>query len=106
MERVKWLMYIPPTAGLDVGSYRLNACCQEVFFKTFGDEIGGFRRSTPRSSDDAKPWNGIVWSNKGDQTAYNRYVTTEQGQFLQLFLLKREVKFCGFLFKIRYSQVL
>ena len=49
---------------------------------------GDFKRLTPRSSDDAKPWNGIVWSNQGDQIAYNRYVTTEKGRFLQLFLLK------------------
>ncbi|WP_221622271.1 DUF3748 domain-containing protein [Larkinella rosea] len=49
---------------------------------------GEFKRLTPRSSDDAKPRNGIVWSNKGNMIGYNRYVTTEKGRFLQLFVLK------------------
>ncbi|GAB3323682.1 DUF3748 domain-containing protein [Larkinella ripae] len=49
---------------------------------------GEFRRLTPRSSDGEQPRNGIVWSNQGDQIAYNRYVTTEKGRFLQLFVLR------------------
>jgi hypothetical protein len=49
---------------------------------------GDFKRLTPRSSDEEQPHNGIVWSNKGDMIAYNRYMTTGKGKYLQLFLLK------------------
>ncbi|QMW04715.1 DUF3748 domain-containing protein [Spirosoma foliorum] len=48
---------------------------------------GEFRRLTPRSTDEQRPVNGVVWSNKGDRIAYNRYVSTDTGRYVQLFQL-------------------
>ncbi|WP_461091728.1 DUF3748 domain-containing protein [Spirosoma gilvum] len=48
---------------------------------------GEFRRLTPRSADEQRPINGVVWSNKGDRIAYNRYVSTAAGRYIQVFQL-------------------
>ncbi len=45
-------------------------------------------RLTPRSGDEARPENGVVWSNDGTMLAYNRYVNGPDGRFLQVFLLR------------------
>lgn len=46
---------------------------------------GKHRRLTPRSTDDERPVNAVVWSNKGDKIVYNRYVSTAAGRYVQLF---------------------
>ncbi|GAB3694759.1 DUF3748 domain-containing protein [Spirosoma flavus] len=48
---------------------------------------GKFQRLTPRSTDEQRPINGVVWSNKGDRIVYNRYVSTDAGRYIQLFQL-------------------
>ncbi|MBC7568961.1 MAG: DUF3748 domain-containing protein [Spirosoma sp.] len=50
-------------------------------------ETGKSQRMTSRSSDDARPINGVIWSNKGDQVVYNRYVNSLQGRHIQIFQL-------------------
>lgn len=47
-------------------------------------------RLTPRTSDDHAPINGVIWSNKGDRLVYNRYVSTAQGRYIQVFQLPIE----------------
>lgn len=46
-------------------------------------------RITERFSDKNRPVGAPVWSNNGDKISYNRYIETESGRFLQIFLLKR-----------------
>ncbi|GAB3742479.1 DUF3748 domain-containing protein [Spirosoma lituiforme] len=48
---------------------------------------GQYYRLTKRSSGETRPVGGIVWSNKGHQLAYNRYIPSREGVFAQLFLL-------------------
>ncbi|WP_080054321.1 DUF3748 domain-containing protein [Spirosoma aerolatum] len=48
---------------------------------------GNYRRLTPRSADEQRPINAVVWSNKGDKIVYNRYVSTAAGRYIQLFQL-------------------
>ncbi|GAB3959399.1 DUF3748 domain-containing protein [Spirosoma harenae] len=48
---------------------------------------GKFHRLTPRSTDEQRPINGVVWSNKGDRIVYNRYVSAATGRYIQLFQL-------------------
>ncbi|GAB3999152.1 DUF3748 domain-containing protein [Spirosoma daeguense] len=48
---------------------------------------GEFHRLTTRSTDEQRPINGVVWSNKGDRIVYNRYVSTDAGRYIQLFQL-------------------
>ena len=48
---------------------------------------GQSHRLTPRSSDEERPINGVIWSNKGDRVVYNRYVVTPTGRHIQIFQL-------------------
>ncbi len=50
-------------------------------------KTGKSQRMTSRSSDDARPINGVIWSNKGDRVVYNRYVNSSQGRYIQIFQL-------------------
>ncbi len=43
------------------------------------------RRITPRSTDDSKPINGVIWSNTGDRLVYNRYIDGAGGRYIQIF---------------------
>lgn len=52
-------------------------------------KTGIFHRLTPKSSDEERPINGVIWSNKGDRLVYNRYVTSSQGRYVQIFELSR-----------------
>lgn len=49
---------------------------------------GKAKRITIRYKDSDKPVGGVVWSNNGKMLAYNRYVKSENGSFIQIFLLK------------------
>ena len=49
---------------------------------------GQLRRLTPRSADAEAPTVAVVWDNRGKTVAYNRYVRSGKGQFLQIFTLK------------------
>jgi Tol biopolymer transport system component len=49
---------------------------------------GNAKRITIRFNDSDKPVNGVVWSNNGKMLAYNRYVKSVNGSFIQIFLLK------------------
>ncbi|MBU1823022.1 MAG: DPP IV N-terminal domain-containing protein, partial [Bacteroidetes bacterium] len=46
------------------------------------------RRLTPRTTDENAPINGVIWSNKGDSLVYNRYVSTPEGRYIQVFRLQ------------------
>lgn len=46
---------------------------------------GKSQRLTPRSTDADAPINGVIWSNQGDRLVYNRYVSTAQGRYIQIF---------------------
>ena len=48
------------------------------------------RRLTARTPDDKAPINGIIWSPQGDRLAYNRYVSTAGGRYIQIFQLEME----------------
>ncbi len=50
------------------------------------DLITGKVKRITKDSD--KPVGGVVWSNNGKMLAYNRYVQSENGSFIQIFLLK------------------
>lgn len=45
-------------------------------------------RLTPRSNEEDKPVGAVNWSPDGNMLAYNRYVESGEGKFLQIFLLK------------------
>lgn len=49
---------------------------------------GETNRITPRFSDEEKPIGAPNWSPDGRIIAYNRYVSQNEGSFLQIFLLK------------------
>jgi hypothetical protein len=49
---------------------------------------GETKRITRRHEDEEKPVGGAVWSNNGKMLAYNRYVKSENGSFLQIFILR------------------
>jgi len=44
-------------------------------------------RLTPRTADEERPINGVIWSHQGDRLAYNRYISTAQGRHIQIFQL-------------------
>lgn len=46
-------------------------------------------RITTESKDSDRPVGAIVWSNNGEILAYNRYVKSENGSFVQIFILKK-----------------
>jgi hypothetical protein len=46
------------------------------------------KRMTPKVEDGDKPVGAVVWSNNGKTLAYNRYVKSKNGNFVQIFLLK------------------
>jgi Tol biopolymer transport system component len=45
------------------------------------------QRLSNRFADDEKPVNAVVWSNKGDMLAYNRYLGKGSDRYLQIFML-------------------
>lgn len=45
------------------------------------------QRLTPRSTDEDRPINGVIWSHGGDCVVYNLYVNSSQGRYLQIFRL-------------------
>ncbi len=49
---------------------------------------GQATRLTPRSTDETRPINGVVWSNKGNRLVYNRYVAGPEGRFIQIMQLR------------------
>ena len=51
---------------------------------------GKTKRISIRFKDSDKPVGGVVWSNNGKMLIYNRYVKSENGSFIQIFLLKNE----------------
>ena len=48
---------------------------------------GQAQRLTSRTSDDDAPINGVTWSHQGDRLTYNRYVSTAEGRYIQIFQL-------------------
>lgn len=50
-------------------------------------KTGRFHRMTTRSTDEERPINGVIWSNRGDRIVYNRYVTSAKGRYIQIFQL-------------------
>ncbi|WPP51900.1 DUF3748 domain-containing protein [Catalinimonas niigatensis] len=55
-------------------------------------ETGKSDRITARFTDEDAPVGGVVWSNDGRMLAYNRYVKSNEGRYLQIFLLKDQAK--------------
>lgn len=51
---------------------------------------GYTERITARSPDEEKPVGGVSWSNGGTMLCFNRYVRTDEGKYLQVFLLKEQ----------------
>lgn len=51
-------------------------------------KTGETKRMTPKAEDAEKPVGAVVWSNNGKMLAYNRYVESKNGNFIQIFLLK------------------
>jgi Tol biopolymer transport system component len=49
-------------------------------------------RITTRTTDAEKPVGAVSWSNDGTMLCFNRYVKNEQGNYLQIFLLKEQAK--------------
>ncbi|GAA4469195.1 DUF3748 domain-containing protein [Nibrella saemangeumensis] len=67
------------------GSYIAYGADNSVWITNI--KTGATKRLTPRSSDENRPINGVIWSNDGSMLAYNRYVSEPAGQFLQIFVL-------------------
>ena len=51
---------------------------------------GKAKRITVRCKNSDKPVGGVVWSDNCKMLACNRYVKSENGSFVQIFLLKNE----------------
>ena len=51
-------------------------------------EEGKTKRMSPKAGDAEKPVGAVVWSSNGKILAYNRYVQSKNGNFIQIFLLK------------------
>ena len=51
---------------------------------------GDTRRITPRRPDEERPVGAVCWSRDGSMLCYNRYVSTADGRYLQIFLLKEQ----------------
>jgi hypothetical protein len=47
------------------------------------------QRISPRYNKEEEPVGGVVWSNNGEMLAFNRFINTAAGRFLQIFLLKK-----------------
>ncbi|MPR36085.1 DUF3748 domain-containing protein [Salmonirosea aquatica] len=67
------------------GHFVAYAADNSIFITDLRD--GKPRRLTPPTTDDDRPINGVVWSHKGDRLAYNRYVSTTAGRYIQIFQL-------------------
>jgi hypothetical protein len=67
------------------GHFVAYAADNSVFVTDLRD--GTPHRLTPRTTDEDRPINGVVWSHKGDRLAYNRYTATAKGRFIQIFQL-------------------
>lgn len=68
------------------GDFVAYAADNSIFITDLRD--GQAHRLTPRSADDNAPINGVVWSNRGDRLVYNRYVSTSEGRYIQIFEVK------------------
>ncbi len=52
------------------------------------DAVNGVAtRITPRSDDNDAPVGGVLWSRNGKTLAYNRYVESSSGRYLQIFTI-------------------
>ena len=52
------------------------------------DAVNGVAtRITPRSDDNDAPVGGVLWSRNGKMLAYNRYVESSSGRYLQIFTI-------------------
>ncbi|MNR56864.1 hypothetical protein D3C85_1775300 [compost metagenome] len=60
---------------------------QSVFVTEIASGIS--QRLTPQYAAPEKLNGAVVWSNDGQKLAYNRYVKSANGTFLQIFLLAR-----------------
>ncbi|MEQ9437393.1 MAG: DUF3748 domain-containing protein [Cyclobacteriaceae bacterium] len=58
-------------------------------------ETGASNRLSSRFSSEEAPVGGVVWSGDGQMLAYNRYVSSTSGRFLQIFLLKGPFSLSG-----------
>ncbi len=67
------------------GNFVAYAADNSVFITNL--RTGKPKRLTPRSTDDDRPINGVIWSNESDRLVYNRYVDTSQGRYIQIFQL-------------------
>lgn len=67
------------------GNFVAYGADNSVFITDLRD--GQPRRLTPRTTDDNAPINGVIWSHQGDRLVYNRYVSTPQGRYVQIFQL-------------------
>ncbi len=70
------------------GNFVAYAADNSVFITDLRN--GQPRRLTPRSADDDRPINGILWSHSGDRLVYNRYVSTPEGRYIQIFQVGME----------------
>lgn len=70
------------------GLYLAYIADQSVFITEI--ETGTSHRLTPKYVAPEKLNGAVVWSNDGKKLAYNRYVKSENGVFLQIFLLSRD----------------
>ncbi len=67
------------------GNYVAYSADNSVFITDLRN--GQPHRLTPRSTDEERPINGVIWSNKGDRLVYNRYVSNASGRHIQIFHL-------------------